>query len=197
MQKPSGLLGDTLGQLGGLGKGVGQSIISTPKDLTKTAASQIGIAALEEKEKADLGEQLTGGKKPTPEKKAGGFQDDKDRVDFLKDLYGINKQKENPEQQQAQQQKPPEQPKTPQEQEEIAETQRKLQALNQQHQDTYVKPTFERPPELEEERAAEKVEKEKEEDERKNLEVKKKKEQKPMDQMMAEQRVEKFRGAGG
>lgn len=208
MDKPGGLLGDTLGQLGSIGKGLGQSLTSTPKDLAKTAASQVGIAALEEKEKVGLSEQLGGS---SEKKKGESFATDKDRTDFLKGLYGLSsKEPQNPRlpsptseanggqaQSPQQSQNPSEAPKTPQEQAQMAQAQQKIEALRQQqHKSEYYDPTFNRP-KPQEEHQAEKVEREKEEDERKKLQVSQKKKEKPMAVQMGAERAEKFRGVSG
>src|ERR1700738_4548323 len=90
--KPGGVIDSTVGQLGSLGKAIGQQVVKTPGALRKTAATQInnhleGSEQLEKKsperkpsdEKLGLKEQLLGVKDSAK---------DQDKLDLLEQLYG-------------------------------------------------------------------------------------------------------------
>lgn len=85
--------------------------------------------------------------------------------------------------------------KTAQEQQDIATARKELNELREQHKETYYDPTFNRP-EPQEERPAEKVERE-EQEEMAEQQVQEKDEPPPLAVQRAKNTTERFRGASG
>ncbi len=177
----SGVLGDIGGQLGGLGKQIGSSVVKTPVDLTKTVKKQVGLVP--ERTNEDLSSSTSA--KPSV---------DKNNEEIVKSLYA--KSDANPQKQPVSgQSNSVEQPKT---QEEAQEMQKVRQQLNEQHKTTYYDPTF-NPQKQEEERPAEKVEREENEKKMDLMEENKKKQEDEdsLAAVRARNRVEKNPGSSG
>lgn len=182
MSNKFGVLGDALGQVGSLGKQVGQQVVKTPTDLAKAAVTQIGLP-----------ETVTQEKKQTSKKpKISKEEEKKQTREVVKSLYGIKSQDASSPQ-------APAQPdaKAQETTKKEAEDKQKLEQLRQQlHQTQYYQPLVNRPKKQEEvERPQERVERQKMEELQENDEKKKKK--KPLAVARAHESTEKFRGVSG
>jgi hypothetical protein len=175
----------------------GEEMLEAGQSLVKNAGDQVAKQTSITANTAV--NQLTGpGTNETQTQTQGNQQGDTAK-DFVKDLYGVNNSStnttqtsgvNNPNGQKDQQ------PQSPEEAMKLAEA-RKL--LQEQHMNTYWKPTFE-PQKREEEPEAEKVEREKQEEEAKKMEKlqeEQKKNEVPLAIRMASQKTEKFPGASG
>lgn len=180
-----GLLDDTLGQLGDLAKQTGKAIAQTPKDLAKTAAKQVGLEHGAEK----------GKEKPTQGSEAQKAAEDirkQQNQDIVKSMYapseGAKSQKITPAQEAAAKLAQENPQKSPEEIQKITQLKQQL------HQTTYYQPLV-TPPKQQEEKPAEKVEREKIEE----LQLEREKEKKKPKSLAIDQsqNMEKHRGSSG
>lgn len=187
--KKGGVLDDTLGQVGNLGKQVGASFVKESKNIAQTAAKQVGLEhgeASEVKEKAAQPAVLEAQK---------GIKD-KDTADFIKDLYGTTNESDKAKAatgkaQAAVNLAQSNLQKTPAEIQGIAALQQKL------HKETYYDPTFNKPKQ-QEETVVQRVERQDEEEKKKRWELAKKEEKKkPIAVELAEKSTETHRGVNG
>jgi len=182
------ILGGTIGQLGQTVKKTGEQAVKVPKELTR-----------------DADEQIEGKRKPAEEKKPeeldklkqGGWNSDEERIMFLKKLYGYsgNYGEDNRNKLDELKNKKPSEFEE-QIKDESPEDKMKLVGLrNQLHKEVYYDPTF-NPPKKQEERPAEKVEKEKKQ-EMQELEQKNAEKPPPLAVVRERNKAEMFRGAAG
>lgn len=186
----SGILGDTLDQLGGLAKQTGKSAVQVPGGLAKTAAKQVGIAPSPEA----TSEQLKAREQSQQQPEANEALRQNQTKEVVASLYAPTPTEKKPE------------AKTPLAQtvQHIAENhpektpeeiQNEAQAAVDLHKTTYYDPLV-TPLQQPEEKPAEKVEREKMED----LQEKQKKDQERANKdasVEQAQNVEKHRGASG
>lgn len=175
----SGILGDIGGQLGGLSKQIGSSIVKTPVDLTKTAKKQAGLTP----EKKD--------ESPTSQN-AKPVASDKETQEIVKSFYAKSDKDQTNKSNQSVSQQIGEQPKTQAEAQDLAKVRQQLQ---QQHKTTYYDPTF-NPQKPKEEHPVEKIEREEKEKEF-EFQKKEKKKPKPLAVRRAAQKTERYPGASG
>ena len=168
------ILGSALGQLGQLGKQTAKQIVKMP------AASA--------EDSSPLRQSSSEASEPKEEKKQQWSSDD-ERIKYLRDLYGSAKQTlsaESPEKSasfaKASTAKPEDQKKL-------------IELRNQLHKENYYDPTF-NPVKKQEERPAEKVEKEKKV-EMQELQQKEAKKPPPLAVVREQNKAEMFRGASG
>lgn len=216
------IAGGALGQLGDLGKQIGQQVIGVPKDMAKTAVKQIGQfeqgsekkeqgeAATQESKKAT--QEFVKGLYAPSEKKEEKTVDLKAQIGFGKEptptaslagQLGVEKKEDNTASL-AQQLAPsmsPALPQTPEEQQKLADAR---SALQQQHNETYYQPLTTPKPvsEVEVEEAQEKQETPVERMERLAQEdqaskQKEEEKKKPIAVDQAERKTESFRGSSG
>ena len=195
------ILGNTLGQLGGVIKQTAQQAVKIPVDLVGDAGEQIGTMP----ETAAASSDSAGGTaNQKPQDSKAGFQTDEDRIAFLKSLYGPSddlgskdsslapvKKAQQPNQAQIIKDEDFEKQiadKTPEEQQ-------KLRALRKQLHDQYYQQLV-NPPKQQEERPAEKVEKEKK-IEMADLQKKQEEKPPPLAVVREQNKAEMFRGAAG
>jgi len=182
------ILGGTIGQLGQTVKKTGEQAVKVPKELTR-----------------DADEQIEGKRKPAEEKKPdelnklkqGGWNSDEERIMFLKKLYGYSENYGEDNRNKLDELKG-KKPSEFEEQikDELPEDKMKLAGLrNQLHKEVYYDPTF-NPPKKQEERPAEKVEKEKKQ-EMQDLQKKEEERPQPIAVVMAQNKTERFPGASG
>ncbi len=175
MPQKLGMIGEILEQGGSLVKQTGKQLAQTPGNLAQGAAAQIGV-------------------KPTPSQTPSPTEQTQANIkvtqEFVKDLYGAtdsqDKNVQAPKQPQANDQK-------------SLEDQKKMIELRQQlHKEKYYDPTFNRP-QLEEERVAEKNEREEQEKKMEALEEQKKEEKDKEIPLAVQQanKTEKNRGVSG
>ena len=182
------ILGNALGQLGQAVKQTAKQVVKIPQEMAQDAGKQIAS-------NADDNKSANGQK---PEEQKAGFQNDEDRIAFLKSLYGpTEEEKQNPpspasgvasarqgdeefEKQIAD--------KTPEEQQQ-------LRALRKQLHDQYYQQLI-HPAKPQEERPAEKVENEKKQ-EMAELQQKEEKKPQPLAVQREQNKAEQFRGAAG
>lgn len=174
-----GMFEEVLEQGGSIVGQAAKQIAKTPSDLAKAAASQVAPGA----------GQGTGD--------ATDIARDKDTQDFVKDLYGSSQkspQNQVTNQPAAQSQNPLNNlsQKSPEDQKKLLDLQKKL------HDEVYYQPLV-NPPKPQEERPAEKIEREKEEEKMEQLQddQKKQKDDESVAAVRAQQRVEKYPGASG
>ncbi|MDO8620710.1 MAG: hypothetical protein Q7R31_00275 [Candidatus Levybacteria bacterium] len=169
----SGILGKALGQLGTIAKKTGEEIIKKPEEMAGDVASEFGL-------KTDIAPQSP---KPTS-------SDEQATKEVVKSLYAPSEKPKDT----SQSPKPDDSEFAKQIANETPEEQQKLITLRQQlHKEYYEK--LVNPPKPQEERPAEKVEKEKKQE---MAELQKKEEKKPSPLIQrARERVEKFPGASG
>lgn len=186
-----GIIGEVLETGGSLVKHTAKSIVKTPTDLAKAAGSQIGAKSQGQGEnsgvKADQNQDV-----------ASSDQQTKEVVDYL---YGAKKpqgQQAAQSNQNPQQQSPVNQALgiTKKPEEKSPEETQKLQKLRQElHQTTYYQPLT-NPKNQEEERPAEKVEREKKQKMQEEFQKEQKKPP-PLSVKRARERVERLRGVSG
>lgn len=179
----SGILGDALDQLGGLAKQTGKAVVKTPGHLAQTAAKQVGVTP-------ETAEVQKGKEAPTPKQQQAVTEARKSQnQEIVSSLYAPSKETaQDPAAQTATAVAEENPKKSPEEIQKIAQLKQQL------HQTTYYQPLV-TPPKQQEEKPAEKVEREKIEDlqekqEKQEDEVKKA----PIQQA---QNIEKHRGAHG
>lgn len=169
----SGILGGTLNQLGQTVKQAAKQAVKVPEELAK-----------------DVKGQIVGKKQEKPQ-----WQSDEERIKFLKDLYGSAKKNSgDSSQDNANDKKPTEfqeqiADKSPEEQKQL------LQLRQDLHKQVYYDPTFNRPKQ-QEDRPAEKVEKEKKV-EMQELQKKEDKKPPPLAVVREQNKAEMFRGVSG
>lgn len=175
MVRKGSILGETLEQGGSIVGQTGKQVVKLPSDLAKTAAGQTGAAPASSDQNAPV---------DTAETK-------KQREEFVKGLYGISDKKGAQGQAAAKspQSPKPAQQKSPEELQKLAGLRQKL------HQETYYQPLV-NPSKPQEERPAEKVEREKQE-ELVELQEKKKEEPPPLPSSARPGTVEKKTGISG
>lgn len=168
-----GILGKALGQLGSIAKKTGEEIFKKPEEMAGDVASEFGL-------KTDSTPQPT---KPAP-------SDEQATREVVKGLYAPSEKKKDD----AQSSKPEDAEFAKQIADKSPEEQQKLMSLRRQlHQEYYE--NLVNPPKQQEERPAEKVEKEKKKE---MAELQRKEEKKPPALIQrARERVEKFPGASG
>ncbi len=169
----SGILGKALGQLGSIAKKTGKEIIKKPEEMAGDVASEFGL-------KTDTATQ-------TPEPKSSDEQATKE---IVKGLYAPSEKPKDT----SQFPKPDDSEFAKQIADKTPEEQQKLMALRQKlHKEYYGK--LVNPPKPQEERPAEKAEKEKKQE---MAELQRKEEKKPPALIQrARERVEKYPGASG
>lgn len=183
----TGIADDILGQVGSLGKQVGATLVDESKKMAKTAASQVGVTSVLEKDKK---EKAISSPENAAQKPEEAILQNKDTQDFVKELYGASKNSENAAQ------KPQELPKSTEAK--TLEEQQKMASLRQQLQQSHRKyyENLVNRPKQKEIGAAEKVEREKQE-ENWELQEKEKKKPQPLAVTQAANKTEKFPGASG
>ncbi len=177
MSKLGSLISDVGKQLGTLGNQTVKTVVKTPADLAKTAAKQGGF------EHVDIDEnKQTKAEKPAPAKKTD------ESKSIVAHLYGKSDAKPA-----ASPQNPEEAQPSMDAQKKAEEAQKLANLRNQLHGQYYQQLT--NPVKQQEERPAEKVEREKMQD----LQEKQKKDEKkkPLAVTQAQQSAEKFRGVSG
>lgn len=180
--------------LGNLGKQIGLSTLGAPVDVAKTAAGQVGIHIPTE-EKKDGDRVAEGNPRQADQKTIEDIAGKQKAEEFKKLMYAPSSFDQNASDPNSIAQLATQgSAKTPEEQAKIAQLQQQLQA---QHTSTYYDPTFNKP-QVSEERAQEKVEREEEEKKMAEFEfVKEEKKKQPIDVIMAQNKTEQFRGVSG
>jgi len=187
MNDKPGILGKTLGQVGTLGKQIGEGVVEEAKKSAKAASQQVGI----EKPVENQAEKKTGSQEQGKNVKQLPVADNKD---FVRDLYAKTDNKDQSDKNSVSQtaaKTAKENPdKTP------AEIQKMANLRQQLHKEKYYDPTF-NPPEQEEEKPQERVERLEEEEKKKRWELQKKEEKKkPIAVTNAERKTEARVGSG-
>lgn len=182
------ILGSALGQVGQTVKQAAKQVVKMPEEVAADVGGQVGGVKPQEKPAETAKPQ---------------WQSDEERVKFLKGLYGKS---DVPQQDGLKPDKngnsnPPVDKKPSEFQEKIAdkppEEQKKLLELrNQLHKENYYDPTFNPPKKQDEERPAEKVEKEKKM-EMQDIQQKEAKKPPPLAVVREQNKAEMFRGASG
>lgn len=165
------ILDETFEQLVETGKQTGQTLAKTPSDFAKAAATQIKPAA-------------GGGPFDANEQKSLGAESDRQAQEEIKELYGVNESNPILSPEALQQKKA---------QTASSDEQKVAQLRQQLHKNTYYQPLI---TPKQEERPAEKIERE-EKQERWALQKEEAKKSQPISVQMAANRTEQFRGTSG
>jgi hypothetical protein len=187
----TGILKGAISQLGQTAKQTVKQIVKLPSEMGQSVGEQLGAA------KSAASAEGSG------EPKQKQWQSDEERMKFLKDLYGSKDQVSSPSADAKKTSANPlvsskDKPSEFQEQikEKSPEEQKKLLELRGQlHRENYYDPTF-NPVRKQEERPAEKVEKEKQE-EMQDLQKKEAAKPQPIAVVREQNKAEMFRGAAG
>jgi hypothetical protein len=188
------ILGGVLNQLGQTVKQTVKHVVKLPEEMAMDLGSQIGGSTQRPSSEGQT--------KPAAPNESKQWQSDKDRIQFLKDLYGkSDMSKDGASDSDKNVSSSGKKPSEFQEQiaDKSPDEQKKLMELrNQLHRENYYDPTFnpKSQPAGGEERPAEKVEQEKKQE---MMDLQKKEEEKPppLAVMREQNKAEQFRGAAG